>query len=182
MIRAIAPKAIAAARCFDPDDLTQDLLDALVVGEPDDTGTVGQFRGTGPLSAWVRTCAMRQCLMRRRRRGRAESIPDELPAVADSGSDPELARLKGTHRSAFDAALREAFASLDSQQRNLMRLHYIDGLQQRGLAAMYGVHPATMSRRFAAARQQILEESRRALKAKGVAASDAWELAQSQLE
>ena len=50
-------------------------------------------------------------------------------------------------------------AVLDENQRALLRMHYARGVSLEQLTKVYGVHRVTLSRRLAAARQQILDSA-----------------------
>jgi RNA polymerase sigma-70 factor (ECF subfamily) len=77
--------------------------------------------------------------------------------------DPETGYLKERYREAFNAAFRGAVAALSGEQRELLRLHFVDGLTLDQLASVAGVHRATIARRIAAAREAVAGEARRLL-------------------
>jgi len=52
---------------------------------------------------------------------------------------------------------------LTAEQRNLLRLHFLDGLNIEKIGAVMQVHRATVARWIAAAREEILENVRRDL-------------------
>ena len=66
-----------------------------------------------------------------------------------------LQELRARHAGEFERALRDAFAGLDERERNLLRLHFLDGLGIDGLAPVFGVHRATAARWLAAARTRL---------------------------
>jgi RNA polymerase sigma-70 factor (ECF subfamily) len=69
--------------------------------------------------------------------------------------------------------LREAISTLDAEQRNLLRLHYLEGLTLDELAAFFGVHRATIARRVAEAREAVSDGMAERLKAAlGLSAAD----------
>ncbi|HZU81492.1 MAG TPA: sigma factor-like helix-turn-helix DNA-binding protein, partial [Polyangiaceae bacterium] len=70
----------------------------------------------------------------------------------------ELARER--YRDAFAPAFAAAVAGLERRDRTLLRLHLLGGVSLEQLAAVYGVHRATVVRWLAAARAQVLDATR----------------------
>ena len=64
--------------------------------------------------------------------------------------------------------IKEAFtatlASLTTDERNVIRMHYLDGLSIDDIGTAYGVHRATAARWIQNARARILEETERRLR------------------
>jgi RNA polymerase sigma-70 factor (ECF subfamily) len=71
--------------------------------------------------------------------------------------------LKTRYRGEFKAALEHALVNLASEQRNLLRLHFVDGLRLEDLARLFHVDRSTVVRRIAAAREAIVDEAKRLL-------------------
>ena len=97
--------------------------------------------------------------------------------LADRGlpdSDPELELLKQRYGKDFKAAVREALAELEPAVRSDLKLYYLDGVGLSSLAAMYQVSIATMSRRLAKTREQVLGGNARGIMRRklGVEAND----------
>src|SRR6185312_1867471 len=84
-----------------------------------------------------------------------ERIEARAPASPAVPLDPELALVRSRHAGDFERALQDAFGSLDERERNLLRLHFLDGLGIDGLAPVFGVHRATVARWLAAARERL---------------------------
>lgn len=183
LVRDLAPKAVRATgvRGYEAGDLEQDLMQLLLVGTLAKQARLRQYEGRGPLGAWLRSCAIRECLMRRRKRSADEPATDVPVALADASDDPELQALKGRDRDAFSEAIASAFASLDSATRTLLRYYYLDRLDQRQIAAIYQVHDATISRRLDKARAEVLEHARTSLLAQGTP-TEVWALVRSRLD
>ncbi len=182
-VHELCPRAIRATGVhgYDAGDLEQDLLQQLVVGSAARPAKLDKYSGSGPLRAWLRSCAIRQCLMRRR-----STLPDapaaDVPAnLADPADDPELRVLKAHDREAFSTALAAAFTALDPATRTLLRYYYVDRLDQKQIAAVHQVHVATISRRLDKARAQILDAIRAALEARGTP-TRVWTLVRSRLD
>jgi RNA polymerase sigma-70 factor (ECF subfamily) len=64
--------------------------------------------------------------------------------------------LREAYRDAFQTALGDTFAALSPRERNLLRLHVLDGLGIDEIAAPYGVHRATAARWLNAVHEAIL--------------------------
>ncbi len=161
LITAVAPQSLRATRSVDLDvtDLVQELFTTLVVGETCLPGKLVQYRGRGPLKGWLRTCAIRICLMRARRK-QYLTAEQALDTAFDPSDDPELASLKEDFRASFREALLTAFAELEPRDRNVLRYYYVDKLEQTQIASIYGVHAASISRWLANARHAVLVRTR----------------------
>jgi RNA polymerase sigma-70 factor (ECF subfamily) len=81
-------------------------------------------------------------------------------------ADPELELVKRRHSEDFEAAFRDALAALAPRQRNVLRLHFVDGLTIAAIGAVHRVHRATAARWLAGARADVLERTRSALRAR----------------
>jgi len=125
---------------------------------------IGEFSGRGPLLSWLRAAATRIGLTLHRRDQRQVSLEEasgeelELP-----GDDPELDYLKAHYREEFKAAFRAAMDTLSDHDVSVLRLHLLDGLNIEKVGAIYGTHRSTVARWIARSREQLLEETRRAL-------------------
>ena len=152
-----------------PDEATlsevqQAVRERLLLGTAGQQPKLAEYSGLGPLAAFVRVVAVRIALNLYKQRGRQPiAVPDiELSAIGP-GPDPELHYLQSQHRETFRHALNDALASLSCEQRNLLRLHLLDGLNIDQLGALFQVHRATAARRLKAAREQVLQEAKRKL-------------------
>jgi RNA polymerase sigma-70 factor (ECF subfamily) len=126
-----------------------------------------RYAGQGRLRGLVQVMAVRTAISQLRRDTAERPTPDEdLLATPDGGDDPELAYLKARYRAEFRVAFAEAARTLSSRERNLLRLHLLDGVGLEPLAAMYRVHRATIVRWLAAARDALLAETRKGLRAR----------------
>src|SRR5205823_4578126 len=88
-----------------------------------------------------------------------------LACACARGSPPALAafdRLLApvVRRAALKIRRDEAFASLTAQQRNVLRLHHVEGLALSDIAPMYRTHKSTLSRWLADARAELLKRTR----------------------
>lgn len=114
---------------------------------------IHDYSGRGRLVAWLRSLAANAALKALRGRARMVELDhaDDIPIT-----DVELVRLRTGDAVAFRAALREAFAALERDQRTLMRQHYLDGLTFEALARLHGVHVSTAWRRLEVARDVLV--------------------------
>jgi RNA polymerase sigma-70 factor (ECF subfamily) len=142
------------------DEVRQQLRHHLLLG--DGSPRVLGFSGKGPLSKWVRAAALRTGLTLRRARTPDGDL-EELAEAPAPGDNPELEYLKRRHRAEFTEAFGIACASLSAQERNLLRLHLLDGLTFGEIGAHYQAHRSTVMRWVDAARQRLYDEVRRIL-------------------
>jgi RNA polymerase sigma-70 factor (ECF subfamily) len=148
-----------------PDDFRQILRHRLFVGDGSAGPAIARYSGHGNLGAWVRVTSMRTALNATRNKPPPDRPPDDedLFEFEPSPDDPELDHLKRTYRDAFRHAFLETVASLPASDRTLLRQSVIHGLTVRELARIHGVHHATVARRIAAAREELLAGTRRIL-------------------
>ncbi len=144
------------------------------------------YLGTGPLDGWLRVTVTREAVRARRMQSaRGTSSDDELAEIAGVVS-PQLDFLKASYRDQVRTAFREAIHQLDDRQKNLIRLHYGDGVGVERLGQMYRVHFSTISRWLAAARDKLFDETRASVRAElGVDNSEfeeVMQLVQSKLD
>lgn len=179
--RAEIPRALAAFEAqilsqvplflqrYRPDEATlaevkQRVRERLFLSRDGRPGKIAEYAGLGPLGAWTRVVTVRVALSLFEQRPQEPPAPQtlDLEAISD-GNDPELRYLQSQHREQFRQALGQAVASLSSEQRNLLRLHLLDGLSIDKLGALFNVHRATAARWLKGAREQVLAETHRLL-------------------
>mgnify|MGYP001593441765 CR=1 FL=1 len=126
-----------------------------------------RYAGQGRLRGLIQVMAVRTAISQLRRDAAERPMPeDDLLATPGGDDDPELAYLKARYRADFRAAFADAARALSSRERNLLRLHLLDGVGLEPLAAMYRVHRATVVRWLAAARDALLAQTRKGLRAR----------------
>lgn len=132
-------------------------------------GLISTYSGRGDLGSWVRSIAIHEALKRTRRQRR-----DVTPEAAADLPMPEadLVAMRGAYGAQFTRALDESFRELSTQQRNLLRQYFLDGLTIDVLAGLHKVHRATAARWVAAARTELVEKVRARL-ARELALSEA---------
>jgi RNA polymerase sigma-70 factor (ECF subfamily) len=135
------------------DELRQQLRIRLLVGE---SPRIGQYSGRGPLSAWVRTCAVRLGLSLV---SDAQSLAQDVGAVdalVGESVGPEVSALRNRYGAAFMAALERSLSSLESREKTILRMHFVDNLNIDAIGRIYRVHRATVARWIVGVRKRVL--------------------------
>ena len=148
---------------------------------------LAQYAGRGTLHSWLKTVLHREALGAMRRQKKERPLEESMLAhLSDSKNDQELSYLKALYRDAFKKAFQEAIDHLTSRDRNILRLHYLDGLNIDGIGQIYKVHRATAARWLVKIRQNLLEETKsRLIQQLGIgpdSLDSILELLQSQME
>jgi len=145
------------------DEVRQVLREKLFVGREGAAPKIAEYDGRGALASWVRVIALRAAIDLQRR-GDVAAETDGAGEEPVTG-DPEVDYLKRRYREAFNAAFRGAVEELGAEAREILRLHFIEGLTLEALAQRHGVHRATVARRIAAGRDAVAASARRRLAA-----------------
>jgi RNA polymerase sigma-70 factor, ECF subfamily len=142
------------------DELCQALFEKLFVGRPGAPPKIVDYAGRGPLGAWVRVAAIRAArnALRQARHDRLGLAAPDAPPPSGA-PDPELAFLKHHYRDEVQRALKAALADLALDERNVLRLAFLDGLGIDHIASAYGVHRATAARWLARGREALLSRT-----------------------
>ncbi|ATB36242.1 DNA-directed RNA polymerase sigma-70 factor [Cystobacter fuscus] len=139
------------------DELRQLLRQRLLVPEGGAPPKLASYSGRGPLAQWVRAVALRLLIDQRRATPREVPLEQAPVALAESiGVDPELAFIRQRHQEDFRVAFRSALARLDSQERNLLRLHHVHGLSVDSVGATYQTSRSTAARWIVRARERLM--------------------------
>ncbi len=145
------------------DEVRQLIRHRLLVA--DDAGKpprIATYSGRGPLGAWLRMISVRTVLNLRRGNKRHASN-DELDEHTTKAPDPELDYIKARYRPLFREALEASLRELPAEQRNTLRLYFIDGLTLAEIGRLYRVHESTIARQMAKIRRDVLATTRRVL-------------------
>jgi RNA polymerase sigma-70 factor (ECF subfamily) len=142
------------------DEVRQQLRDRLLVGP---APRIADYAGSGALDGWVKVAGMRVALNLRRSTQAKERAERVLALELPVGDDPELEIIKQQYSGAVAGALSDALALLSADERQLLRLHYVDGLNLDKIGALHNVNKSTVSRWLATARLRVLEEAKRVL-------------------
>jgi len=157
-------RTLARAAPGEIDDLWSLLREQLFFGREGRRPLIGDYSGRGELVHWLRSIALRAALRTRERDDRHVDADAALGAVA-TAENPEIEYLRRRHAALFEEALRRALLELSPRERNLLRQHYLDGLNIDALGQLYRVHRATAARWVGAARESVLDAVKEALAA-----------------
>jgi RNA polymerase sigma-70 factor (ECF subfamily) len=152
----------AVVRGFE-DEVKQRLRERLLVAEGAQAPRIAGYGGRGPLGAWICVAAARIALNLRRDERLAGQEDRDPQVLADGRVDPEIAYLKARYGAEVEEALRQAMATLDARQANLLRMHFVEGVTATAIARMYRTTRRTIHRWVADARAKVLQETRRLL-------------------
>ncbi|MCI0571044.1 MAG: sigma-70 family RNA polymerase sigma factor [Myxococcaceae bacterium] len=136
----------------------------LVPTQPGRAPRVLDYLGRGPLAHWLKAGAVRTALnLLERQRPGAYAPQSALEAVPASGPDPELLAVRQRYAPEFKAAFQAAIEGLPADERNYLRMYFVEGLTVEEIGRMRGAHKSTVSRWLARIRQDILADVRRRL-------------------
>jgi RNA polymerase sigma-70 factor (ECF subfamily) len=168
------------------DEVKQLLRERLLVARASAPPRIAEYTGRGPLAGWVRVAATRMALDLKEHLGRLplESEPAET-AFPASALTPEAALLKEKYRGTYERLLREALRELEARDRDILRMHFVEGLSAEDIAQRHRVHRATSSRWLARIRSELMarvqEQLQQTLKLKGAELNSLTGLVRSQL-
>lgn len=145
------------------DDVKQAVREKLFVSHDGLPAKITQFAGRGDLRTFVRVLMTREGL-NLRRKARREVRLDDAPhadGASFTGADPELSHLKRIYGVEFERAFYDAIAELTSEERNLLRYHYLERLNIDQIGLACGVHRTSAARRLTKVRDSLVEATRR---------------------
>jgi RNA polymerase sigma-70 factor, ECF subfamily len=146
------------------EEAVQRLRERLFVAAEGKRAKIADYSGRGPLAGWLRVAATRAAKdFRRDEATRAAVAHDAGPPASIPSVDPELATIQRRYGDSFNRAFREAFASLTAEERSVLRLYFVDGLNIDRIGAALGLSRATVGRRMLTARERLLAETLRLL-------------------
>jgi RNA polymerase sigma-70 factor (ECF subfamily) len=149
----------------------------MLISDGDSSARLLAYSGSGSLAGWLRITALRVGLSLRRKDWREVPVEDVFVADVDPSRSPDEALARREHAEVLAAALREAIAAQPSRTRALLRYYYADRVGVEELGRIYHVNASTISRWLAAAREAILDGTRkRVAQALRVAPADADDL------
>lgn len=158
---------VLAERLVSPElaqEVVQVLRQQLLVGDGERPPGIAKYAGQGKLKGWLRVTTVREAVRVRKKHGL--EVPSEEQALEGAGArgiDPELRYMKELYKAEFREAFTGALAALTARERTLLRYHVIDGLTVDRVGVIYRVHRATAARWIAAARERLVDETRREL-------------------
>jgi RNA polymerase sigma-70 factor (ECF subfamily) len=163
-VMGVLDAALASYRPDIADETRQRLRESLLVDHRGQGPLLAGYTGRGALRRWIRVVAAREA--GKLARGDAASVGIDDDTMFDAlapPNDPALSAVKRDAAIAFRAALVDALRALPRRDRTLLRLHLLDGLTIDELAPLHRVHRATCARWIAAAKQAVLDRTRRRL-------------------
>ncbi len=125
------------------------------------------YSGRGSLGGWLRAVVSQLAVDEYRKVSRFVQVEEdrELDVAAEAGSendhlvshalDPEEMLTENSTRADVTQALAAAVASLDAEDRLIMKLYYFDELRLKDIAASFGYHEATASRKLTRVQSEI---------------------------
>lgn len=127
------------------DEVRQALRTRLFVGE---RPKILDYRASGPLASWVKVAAIRLAVDLGRREQTRANVAEALTRrfVEASADDPDLLVLRRDQHQAFSTALRSACGELDTRDRTILKMQFLDGQGIDRIAAAYGIHRSTAAR------------------------------------
>jgi RNA polymerase sigma-70 factor (ECF subfamily) len=149
------------------DELRQALRIKLFVGSNGRAPRIGDYSGFGFLQNWLRVTGLRAMvdIARGEKARQLEELleDDALFAVAAPSSDISSRYTRAELGHAIKQAFARAVAGLAPRARNFLRHAHVDQLTLDQIAALYGIHRATVARTLGAAREELVTSTRREL-------------------
>jgi RNA polymerase sigma-70 factor (ECF subfamily) len=139
-------------------DVCQQLRIRLLVREGDSPPRIARYTGEVPLSAWMRVIALRLAFNAKRgAKGAREGDAEREDVAID---DPEIDYLRAQYREPFVRSFKGALAALPKDDRTVLRLHYVDGVNIEGIGRIFQVHRATVARWLVRIRSDVLARAK----------------------
>ena len=152
------------------EEVQQQLRCRLLTAPLGEKPKLSEYAGRGALLMWLRSAAVRAALNileRAENRNSVEWTQDnegrrftEAMAGGEGSTDAVQALIKNRYREVVREAFLAALGGLPREQRNLLRLYYLDGRSMDEIGIIYKAHKATISRRMEEARSAVLDSLR----------------------
>jgi RNA polymerase sigma-70 factor len=175
--RKVAPNA------EDAEDLASSIWAELYGLKQDERGTrktkLAYYSGRGSLGGWLRAIISQMAIDRFRKQSRMVQIEEtrEFENLAEESSNnsnndhvvshaenpEEIFSDKQTSQDVA-AALQTAVASLEAEDRLILKMYYFDDLKLKDIAGVFGYHEATASRKLVRVQNEIRKSVEKALK------------------
>ena len=137
------------------------------------------YSGRGSLAGWLRAVVSQLAVDQFRKQSKFvqveetrefENLAHEASAnsdnnhVASNADDPETLLVEKRSAEDVAAALRDAIRGLEAEDKLMMKLYYFDDLKLKDIAATFGYHEATASRKLVRVQSEIRKSVERALR------------------
>jgi RNA polymerase sigma-70 factor (ECF subfamily) len=157
-VAATARELHLPLRPSDADDLAADVFLQLVAN---DYSTLRDFQGRSSLSTWIsvitRRLALRRLLNARREPANPQYAADATVELAGTTHEDPLAQLiHGENQ----RRLADALSELPDRQRELVRLHYVDGCSYREISERLGIPMNSIGPSLQRVQQKLRERMR----------------------
>lgn len=144
------------------DDVRQEAYRRLLLGD-EGPGKLVDYTGRGALGAFIRVFVTRLARKMKRRKSESAAHDEPFERLEAPDLDPEVALLKKRYAKEFSDAFRAVLTTLEPDERNVLKLHYLDGLSIEEVGMAYRVSRATAARWLAKAKQRVTDETARVL-------------------
>ncbi|WP_241758014.1 transcriptional regulator [Myxococcus landrumensis] len=145
------------------DEVLQALRSNLLMPREDAPPRLLGYAGVGSLLHWVNITAVRLALRMRKAHGDESLVEAEVLAAHPSPGGLELSFIREDSRAHVRAAFVRAVASLDDEDRELLRLHFVERLSLERMGTLFGLHKSTLSRRLSGVQALLEKRTRRVL-------------------
>ncbi len=145
------------------DEAVQAIRRRLFVADDGKRTKIAEYGGRGPLGGWLHVAATRTAQNLRRDEATRAAVHEAVPPASLPAIDPELSVIQRRYGNTFSSAFRDAFDALTPEERSVMRLFFVDGLNLDRIGDALGLSRATVGRRMIRARERLLEETLRLL-------------------
>ncbi len=136
------------------------------------------YSGRGSLAGWLRAVVSQLAVDQFRKQSKFvqieedrefENLANEASAHSGNGlvshsDDPELLLVNKRTSDDVTEALSTSIASLEAEDRLILKLYYFDDLKLKDIAATFGYHEATASRKLVRVQTEIRKGVERALR------------------
>ncbi|MBL8950274.1 MAG: sigma-70 family RNA polymerase sigma factor [Myxococcaceae bacterium] len=143
------------------EDVSQQLLGKLLAEKKIQT-----YAGRGPLAAWLRAAAVRTAINAVESQKSQASLDSNIMAPARSNADVDLAVMRKKYGATLKVAVEAALKELQTDDRNVLRFYFVDGLTVEEIARIRGAHKSTVSRLITRIRKELLAQVKGDLTAK----------------
>ncbi|MCE9667702.1 transcriptional regulator [Myxococcus stipitatus] len=145
------------------DEVLQTLRANLLMPRAGAAPRLAGYAGVGSLFHWVNSAGVRLALRMRKAHGQEAQVDAEVLAAHPAQGGLELGLVREDARAHVRAAFVQAVASLDDEDRELLRLHFVERLSLERMGALYGLHKSTLSRRLSGVQAVLEKRTRRVM-------------------